>query len=266
MSHTGPTAERVGDYYDKGVDLFPLLWDENLHMGYWTDEDDASSVAVATERMTRQLVDRLAPRPGQRILDVGCGLGKPAVALASAHPVQVVGVTISPDQAQRATERVRGTDVAARLTFRHGDGMALPFDDNSFDGAWAFESLLHMEDKPKAMSELARVLRPGSRLVLADMFHRPQEGMGFEGFMATLGSMDDYRNLLADAGFGTLEALDITTHTVIPESAFAAMKETMLARREEMIPITGEEAFNAAIAADRTTPPYTYVLVTAQLT
>ncbi|MFB8774645.1 SAM-dependent methyltransferase [Streptomyces broussonetiae] len=265
MSHTGPTAERVGDYYDKGVDLFPLLWDENIHMGYWTDETDDSSVAVATDRMTGQLIDRLAPRPGQRILDVGCGLGKPAVALATAHPVHVVGVTISPDQAKRATERARGTDVEARVTFRHGDGMALPFDDDSFDGAWAFESLLHMEDKPRALRELARVLRPGSRLVLADMYHRPREGMGFEGFMATLTGMDDYRELLADAGFSTLEALDITAHTVIPETAFAVMKEAMLARRGELAPITGEEAFEAAIAADRTTPPYTYVLITAHL-
>ena len=94
--------------------------------------------------------------PG-RVLEVGCGPGEFALRVAAETGADVVAVDISP----RMVELARDIGVDARL----GDVQALPFPDNSFDVAVAGWMLYHVPDLPRGIAELARVLRPGGRLV-----------------------------------------------------------------------------------------------------
>lgn len=101
------------------------------------------------------LVDRLAPRPGERILDLGCGDGALTVRLAAAG-ARVTGVDMSPDQVRAARER--GVD--ARVM----DGAALDFD-AEFDAVFSNAALHWMRDADAVVDGVWRALRPGGRVV-----------------------------------------------------------------------------------------------------
>ncbi len=94
-----------------------------------------------------------------RVLEVGCGWGEFAERLGAELGAEVVAVDLSPRMVELARER--GVDA------RVGDVQNLPFDDASFDVAVANWMLYHVPDLQQGLSELARVLRPGGRLVAA---------------------------------------------------------------------------------------------------
>lgn len=99
-----------------------------------------------------------AVRPA-RVLEVGCGWGELAEWVARETGADVVAVDLSPRMVELARER--GVDA------RIGDVQELPFDDDAFDVAIAAWMLYHVPDLDRALAELARVLRPGGRLVAA---------------------------------------------------------------------------------------------------
>jgi SAM-dependent methyltransferase len=92
----------------------------------------------------------------QQVLEVGCGEGELAERLTAVVP-EVVAV----DQSARMVELTRASDVEARVA----DVQELPFLDDSFDAVLAAWMLYHVPDLDRGISEIARVLRPGGRLV-----------------------------------------------------------------------------------------------------
>ncbi|HET8683768.1 MAG TPA: methyltransferase domain-containing protein [Micromonosporaceae bacterium] len=224
---TLPPAGKVVDYYTAIGPLLRMAWDDNFHFGYWDGPSDTRSIQEATDRFTDLLIARLKVGPGDRVLDVGCGIGKPALRLASATGAEVLGISITPPQVEQATERARAEGMSGTVTFRHADAMNMPFGTESFDAALAFESIMHM-DRPTALKEIARVLKPGGRLVLTDVTpltdandfksfaslagEEPQPEKTSD-FVASLVGIDDYPRLFADAGLRVDEVTDVTEHT-----------------------------------------------------
>jgi SAM-dependent methyltransferase len=119
----------------------------------------------------RRIVELLAPEPGGRYLEIGCGTGADAVALADRFGVEVTGVDRSRTMVAEARRRGVETAVAA-------DAHQLPFASGSFDGAWADRTFQHLADPPAALAELARVVRPGGRVVVADPDYGTQSVAG----------------------------------------------------------------------------------------
>jgi ubiquinone/menaquinone biosynthesis C-methylase UbiE len=109
----------------------------------------------------------LGASPGRRILDVGCGLGSDAAALATlvAPGGSVVGVDGSRAMIDAAQEKHRGVE---GLSFEVAEAAALPFDDASFDGCRIDRVLQHVADPAPVVREMVRVLRPGGVLVAYD--------------------------------------------------------------------------------------------------
>ena len=105
-------------------------------------------------RLAFEAVAEVAPR---RVLEVGSGRGELAERIARELGVEVVAL----DQSERMVELTRARGLEARL----GDVQDLPFPDASFDCALAAWMLYHVPDLDRALAELARVLRPGGRLV-----------------------------------------------------------------------------------------------------
>src|SRR5262245_23485640 len=109
----------------------------------------------------------LGAAPGRRMLDVGCGLGDDAAALArmAAPGGTVVGLDGSQAMIEAARQRHGGI---AGLSFDVADAARLPFDDASFDACRIDRVLQHIADPAAVVRELARVLRPGGVLVAYD--------------------------------------------------------------------------------------------------
>lgn len=110
---------------------------------------------------------------GERILDAGCGIGGPAAALLSAYPgCTLEGVTLSPVQVSLAGDLTAACGVRDRANFRVGDYHALPFADGSFDIVFFFECTGYSPAPVSMYAEAARVLRPGGRVYVKDVFRR----------------------------------------------------------------------------------------------
>ena len=110
-------------------------------------------------------LDLLELGPGQRCLDLGCGVGEDARATAEAFGCHVVGIDLSPGMASVARSRSAGRPGS---TFLAADGGRLPFLDGAFDAAWVKRTLMHVANPATVMGEIVRVVRPGGRVVAVE--------------------------------------------------------------------------------------------------
>jgi ubiquinone/menaquinone biosynthesis C-methylase UbiE len=115
----------------------------------------------------RASYDLLNATPGRRILEVGCGLGDDAAALAKRVAPGGSVVAIDGSQAMIDAARERHRDVAG-LSFDVADAAHLPFDDASFDACRIDRVLQHIDDPARAIAEMVRVLRRGGVVVAFD--------------------------------------------------------------------------------------------------
>jgi ubiquinone/menaquinone biosynthesis C-methylase UbiE len=121
------------------------------------------STRVAQQAEAR--LQPLEPQPGQRLLDVGCGNGAAIIQLAHAYGLDVTGVDIDPDQIAAAQLAAGESN---RMHFLGADATELPFDEHEFDFVYTNKTTHHIRDWPRALAEMARVLKPGGALVYAD--------------------------------------------------------------------------------------------------
>lgn len=260
-----PPGGQVSDYYSSLGPLLQMAWDDNFHFGYWDGPSDTSSVREATDRFTDLLIERLRVGPGDRVLDVGCGIGKPALRVASTTGAGVLGITISELQVKQATEAALAEDMSGQVSFRYADAMAMPFGDASFDAVLAFESINHMH-RPTALREIARVLAPGGRLVLTDVT-APSEG-GYQPendpeVVTSLTRLQDWPGLISDAGLALDELTDVTEHT--KDTANRMIDGILKCRREfeERHGVSVQEVLDAAKSALPTVPSAGCAIVVA---
>ena len=169
-------------------------------------------------------LDKL-PR-GTTVLDVGCGIGGSSRILAQDYGFAVTGVTISPQQVQRAQEL---TPEGLDAKFEVDDAMKLSFPDASFDVVWSIEAGPHMPDKAVFARELMRVIKPGGVLVVADWNQRDdrQKPLNFwekpvmrqlldQWSHPAFASIEQFSELLAETGFveGEVTTADWTKETL----------------------------------------------------
>jgi ubiquinone/menaquinone biosynthesis C-methylase UbiE len=156
--------------------------------------------------LRRKSLDLAELRPGEAVLDVGCGTG--TLALEAQARVgdagRVVGVDPAPKQLARA--RAKATRRGAPVEFRLGVIEALPFPDASFDAALSTLMMHHLPDdlKRRGLAEIARVLKPGGRLVVVDAEHPGHAGQRGHVGAGSLG-IDEIVGLMDSAGFACSE-------------------------------------------------------------
>jgi ubiquinone/menaquinone biosynthesis C-methylase UbiE len=139
-----------------------MVWNNNTIMGHIFDYNDAREYDTWFEKAKQGyafdlemdlLVKMLAPHPGERLLDIGCGTGKSLEPLF-ATGLHLTGVDPSPYMLDIARERLPDT-----VDLHRGSAEALPFDDNAFDHAMLFTTLEFTDRPAKAIEEACRVAR-----------------------------------------------------------------------------------------------------------
>ena len=133
--------------------------------------------AGADERWRHLAAEAAELRSGDAAIDVACGTGRLAVRLARAvGPFgRVEAVDLSPAMVARASADHRGY---VQLTFSEANALALPFEDDSFQAATIAFGLRNLADFEAGFGELARVVRPGGRVVCLELSVPPQRGWG----------------------------------------------------------------------------------------
>ncbi|RMH38957.1 MAG: bifunctional demethylmenaquinone methyltransferase/2-methoxy-6-polyprenyl-1,4-benzoquinol methylase UbiE [Deltaproteobacteria bacterium] len=128
-------------------------------------------------RWRKKTIRALDLSPGQRVLDLATGTADLAIAVARACPgVTVVGVDPSEGMLAVGARKVARAGVADRVTLRTGDAQRLDAADDSFDAACMAFGIRNVPDRPRALREIARVVRPGGRVAILEL-SEPRSGL-----------------------------------------------------------------------------------------
>lgn len=236
--------EAVAAFYDNVAAVRVLIGD-SIHFGYWPNGQEDLSLAQAQDQLTDRVAAASGLREGQRLLDVGCGIGAPGRLIVRNIGASVMGVSISAKQVETATATSRKEGLGHRADYRVADAADLPFSDESFHAAIAIESILHMGDKLQALREIWRVLRPGSLLVIADLAAREMpeipagsDAEAFESSIMTILNQESYGPLANEAGFHVKDISDITAHT---RPSYTRFLQRLNANRAELAALSSPE-------------------------
>lgn len=122
---------------------------------------------------TTELAQLLSPQAGQRLLDLGCGIGGPARWLAASCGCEVVGLDLTEVYCRTARDLSARVRLDRLTRFLCADAVHLPFAAASFDLVWTQHAAMNIADKARLYREVARVLKPGGRFGLYDIMAGP---------------------------------------------------------------------------------------------
>jgi SAM-dependent methyltransferase len=156
---------------------------------------------------TRTLADQAGVAAGMRVLDVGGGLGGPARMLAVEYGARVTVLDLTADYLRTGALLTARMGLAEQVHFCHGQALALPFADGSFDLVWTQNSGMQLADKDCLYRGFWRVLRPGGRLAQLEPVIGPVQPLHFPLMWASTPSQshmltaDALRTIMTAAGF-----------------------------------------------------------------
>ena len=176
-----------------------------------------SSCASSAPRClpVQDFVSQLNLKPGQRVLDVGCGIGGGDFYMAAEHGVFVHGIDLSVNMVLIAIERAGKVPGGASVSFEIADCTLASYPPQSFDVIYSRDTILHIQDKPALFKRFAEWLKPGGRVLISDYCRSAEKPSGsFAKYIAQRGydlhSMAGYGQMIEEAGFVSMEADDRT--------------------------------------------------------
>jgi SAM-dependent methyltransferase len=162
-------------------------------------------------RSTEELFERADFQPDQRVLDIGCGVGTTAIAMARRFGLHVTAADISPIMRARAAANVRSARLADRVSIEEADITALPYPDGAFDRVVA-EAVTMFVDRACSTRELVRVCRPSGRVLATEfLWRRPPTAEARRVFFGevcpgmTFDTLDDWVRVYREAGLAEVQ-------------------------------------------------------------
>ena len=148
-------TKHVPEYSEEFLDRLETLWGQGF-----LSPGGAEEVAEIVSGLDLE---------GKTILDIGCGTGGAAIALAKNHGAAgVIGIDVESGPLRRAQNNALEAGVANRIEFRHVAPGHLPLPDTSVDVVFSKDSMIHIPDKGAIFAEIYRVLRPGGVCAVGD--------------------------------------------------------------------------------------------------
>jgi SAM-dependent methyltransferase len=175
---------------------------------------------IGGREATIELASQMEIEPETHLLDIGCGIGGASRYIAETYGCRVTGIDLTEDFIRTAEALARRVGLQARVSYRQGSALALPFPPKAFDGAYMMHVGMNIEDKAALFREVQRVLEPGSAFAVYDVmltgagpvsFPLPCAETPETAFMATLA---DYRRALDGAGFDVRKERDRHAYAV----------------------------------------------------
>jgi cyclopropane-fatty-acyl-phospholipid synthase len=163
--------ENIAAHYDLGNDFYAAWLDASMTYSAAT-WDQPSSLETAQYNKMRLILDRLAIKPGDRVLEIGCGWGSLAMQ-AAWRGANVVGLTLSTEQKEWAEASIAEAGLSDRIEIRLQDYRDI---DESFDAVVSVEMVEAVGERwwPAYLDAIARNLKPGGRAALQYIYIRPE--------------------------------------------------------------------------------------------
>jgi 2-polyprenyl-3-methyl-5-hydroxy-6-metoxy-1,4-benzoquinol methylase len=235
-------------------------------------EDIGQSSWITADEQDRFL-GLLELSPGKRLLDVACGSGGPALRIATKTGCSVVGIDMHEDAVSTANSLAAHDGLSDRAEFRVANAAEpLPFPDAFFDAITCIDAINHLPDRPRVLSDWARLLKPGGRLLFTDpitvtgpLTNHEIAVRGSIGFFLFV-PLDYDRTVIAQCGLRLLVCEDVTANM----AEMAERRGAARASRSHLLSdIEGAETYNgqqtffavaARIAKERRLSRFLYVV------
>ena len=156
---------------------------------------------------TKELIKLANFSPDMHIIDIGCGVGGSTRRLCHETGCVVTGIDLSDEYIDAAERLTQLLNMEERVKFHATSALELPYEDNTFDGAWSIQMNMNVEDKLGWLKEMYRVIKPGGRAILYEVCGNKNTPVHFpvpwaqDSSMSFLVPQEPFRDLITAAGF-----------------------------------------------------------------
>lgn len=211
----------VGAYFDLITDDARQFYGDNFHFGFF--HKGVTTLQEALDAHTDMVAEMARIATGQRVLDIGCGIGAPAIRIARLCENHITGINISREQIKQGVELIASSQLSGKIHIQYGNALDLDFADNSFDAILCIEVAgdicVNDNQKKTLIEEMFRVLKPGGHVGFSDLVFIAAPTEAEESVMRTIlyhkGSelITDWPAHFKHSGFDIKSQVDMISHT-----------------------------------------------------
>mgnify|MGYP005639837725 CR=1 FL=1 len=212
-------------HYDSITDAWKFILGENFHYGYF--ESGIMDLKSATNHLIDVLAGMDIINEKSDILDVGCGMGGPALYIYEKYHCRITGISTSKKGVTIANKAAEKKDYKDMVRFKLKDALDNGFSSNSFTLIWQMESSHLIRDKKKLFSENYRVLKNNGVMLLCDLIlpkefsisdlynYRKELNLLEKSFgKVKMEPLEYYCQILKETGYSDVETVNISEHVI----------------------------------------------------
>ncbi len=157
----------IANHYDYVTNIWPFILGKHFHYGFYKDK--SISLDNATDNLVLELSSLHEFGIDSKILDVGCGIGQPAIILHSNYNCKIWGISNSLSGVEIANKHIKDLGKEKEIIFEFGDSINNKLPDNFFDLAWIMEVTHLIKEKEGALLAVSKKLKTKGFLLLSDL-------------------------------------------------------------------------------------------------
>ncbi|MDD5190318.1 MAG: methyltransferase domain-containing protein [Dehalococcoidales bacterium] len=222
---------KIRRFYDLGSPLYLEVYGNHIHDGYYLTGNETKQ--AAQENLTKLLAEKAGIKRGDRVLDVGCGIGGSSLWLAENRGASTVGISISPVQIEIAGKLAQDRHVDSEFLLMDAEKMRF---EEKFDAIWVLAAITHFPHQKSFVKKATASLKQGGKFVIFDwMLHehvldplsdRYVKPVSETMLLSSLYSLNTYLEWFMSGGYRIIYAEDVTVHTAKTwDDALSVIKE-----------------------------------------